>query len=142
MLQSADELLLPENYFDLAVSNMTMHHLDNEQLLRSLQGIHAALKPGGSVCIIDTYPGYDQELRAPKNENRWVDVASPWGARQLLFNHTAGVFETIGSDVGFVIEASGALPVEPAGQEADTKNYQKYTASPRRYYIKMRKDSD
>ncbi len=51
MLFDADRDALPENTYDLAVSSMTFHHIEN---IRSfLKEIHKSLKPGGKICIGD-----------------------------------------------------------------------------------------
>jgi len=42
---------LPEAAFDLAVTNMTMHHISDTKMF--LGKLFKALKPGGHVCITD-----------------------------------------------------------------------------------------
>lgn len=47
----ADKDSLSENTFDLAVSSMTFHHIEN---IRSfLKEVYKSLKPGGKICIGD-----------------------------------------------------------------------------------------
>ncbi len=51
MLFDADRDTLPENTYDLAVSSMTFHHIENIEKL--LKNINKSLKSGGKICIGD-----------------------------------------------------------------------------------------
>ena len=51
LMFDADKDSLPENKFDLAVSSMTFHHIENIEIF--LKKIHKSLKKEGKVCIGD-----------------------------------------------------------------------------------------
>jgi len=50
-LHNADNENLPESEFDLVVSSMTFHHIENTY--EYLKKVYSALKPGGEICIAD-----------------------------------------------------------------------------------------
>ncbi len=50
-LYEADTESLPENSYDLAVSNMTFHHIIKPNDF--LKQVYSSLKPGGKICIAD-----------------------------------------------------------------------------------------
>ncbi|HHH55123.1 MAG TPA: class I SAM-dependent methyltransferase [Bacteroidetes bacterium] len=50
-LFEADTEILPENRFDLAISNMTFHHIIKPSSF--LKHVYSSLKPGGKICIAD-----------------------------------------------------------------------------------------
>ncbi len=50
-LAEADTDKLPENSYDLAISNMTFHHIKKPSDF--LKKLYSSIKPGGAVCIAD-----------------------------------------------------------------------------------------
>lgn len=51
LLFDADKDKLPKEKFDLAVSSMTFHHIENIEIF--LKEVYKSLKPNGKVCIGD-----------------------------------------------------------------------------------------
>lgn len=51
LLFDADKDKLPKEKFDLAVSSMTFHHIENIEIF--LKKVYKSLKPNGKICIGD-----------------------------------------------------------------------------------------
>lgn len=48
-----EDIPFPDNYFDVALSSLMMHHLPAELKDRGIAEIYRVLKPGGTVLIMD-----------------------------------------------------------------------------------------
>lgn len=49
----SDQLPYPENHFEVITSSLMLHHLTDENKVRTFQEVLRVLKPGGEFCIAD-----------------------------------------------------------------------------------------
>ncbi|MFH1234362.1 MAG: methyltransferase domain-containing protein [Candidatus Diapherotrites archaeon] len=72
---NAKKLGFEGNYFDFAVSSLTLHHLDDKEKLVALKEIYRVLKKGGKVIIgevlVDVEGGVDNPKRLKHILGRW-----------------------------------------------------------------------
>lgn len=136
---SADKLEFAPESFDLIVSNMTFHHLDDQQLRAALGRVHHALTENGVFFFIDTHPEYDESLKASNAQRKWLKIPTPWGSEQFLFNRSLETLIRLTHDTGFSIIIQMTLPVMEEGRRVDPTGYQKYTSRPSRIAVKLQK---
>jgi ubiquinone/menaquinone biosynthesis C-methylase UbiE len=136
---SADELEVASGSFDLIVSNMALHHLDNRQLSKALRRIHHALSDEGVFFFVDTHPEYDESLKNPSAQNQWLKILTPWGSEQFLFNRNLDELIRLARDAQFDILTQTTLPIMGEGKSIDPVGYQKYSSRPSRIALKFHK---
>lgn len=49
----ADELPVPDASFDVVLSSFMLHHLDDDERLRTLREVRRVLRPGGELHVVD-----------------------------------------------------------------------------------------
>ncbi len=136
---SADEFEFHPGSFDLIVSNMALHHFDNQQLLKVLQRIYYALSDEGVFFFVDTHPEYDESLKMPSAQNQWLKILTPWGGEQFLFNRSFDTLTRLANDCGFDIVVRTTLPIMEEGKNFDPEGYQKYSSRPSRIAVRLEK---
>jgi ubiquinone/menaquinone biosynthesis C-methylase UbiE len=136
---SADEFEFASASFDLVVSNMAFDHFDDQQLSRAFQHIHYALTDEGIFFFVDTHPEYDESLKKPSAQSRWLKILTPWGSEQFLFNRSLDALILLAHNVGFDMITQTTLPIMEEGENIDPTGYQKYNSRPSRIAIKFHK---
>ena len=86
-----EDLTLPARSFDLVVSSISLHHVENKGAL--YERIHALLRPGGRFCFADQVRG-EPESNHQLNWRRWLDFCAEPGhcspeEIQSLLDHAA-----------------------------------------------------
>jgi len=86
-----ENLSLPTASFDLVVSSISLHHVEDKETL--YQSVHALLRPGGCICFADQIRG-SPESNHQLNWNRWLDFCRQPGhcspeEIQSLLDHAA-----------------------------------------------------
>jgi len=96
-----EQLSLPKGSFDLVVSSISLHHVEDKGLL--YRSIHTFLRPGGRFCFADQIRG-EPESNHQLNWRRWLDFCgqpehcSPEEIRSLLDHAAAHDHYTMLSD--------------------------------------------
>jgi len=86
-----EDLNLPARSFDLVVSSISLHHVEDKA--RLYESIHGVLRTGGSFCFADQIRGEPQSNH-DVNWKRWLDFCSEPGhcspaEIQSLLDHSA-----------------------------------------------------
>lgn len=135
---SADDFEFPPGSFDLLVSNMTFHYLDDRQLRRCLELGHAVLRPEGSLVFVDADPAYSKV-----DLNTWTDMPTPWGSTAPWFCHDLS--KLLLDDAyfaGFDVVAGGPSPISTIGGLIDPVGNQKYSQYPARMAARLQRVSN
>lgn len=64
----------PEGRFDLVVSSIALHHLDDEAKAELLRRVHRWLTPGGTLAFCDQFCGATPETSA-RHLSRWQELS-------------------------------------------------------------------
>lgn len=86
-----EDLTLPARSFDLVVSSISLHHVEDKENL--YQRVHALLRTGGRFCFADQIRG-NPESNHEVNWQRWLDFCAEPGhcspeEVQSLLDHAA-----------------------------------------------------
>lgn len=129
---SIDEFTLQPASFDLVVSNMVFHHVDNATLTKAVDRFFDILKPGKLMFFVDTDPDHSPISLNPKNVNRWTLEKTPWGTELPFFNRDPyHLLLDIFYNHGFDLKSGWPLKVAEEGK-IDIAQYQHYTNHPSR----------
>lgn len=140
--QSAvDAFAFPPESVDVVVSNMVIHHLDNEALAAFLERTYDVLVPEGIFFFVDTDPDYREDGWDHANIDKWLPMETPWGTTLPYFNRHPGDLLDLIDYHGFDMERGWVLRPIPEGA-TDHENYKKYNVTPtRRMFGRFRKIS-
>ncbi len=101
-----EDLSLPKASFDLVVSSISLHHVEDKG--RLYQSIHALLRPGGRFCFADQIRGHP-ESNHQVNWSQWLEFCrqpghcSPEEIQSLLDHAAAHDHYTTLSDHGALL---------------------------------------
>jgi tRNA (cmo5U34)-methyltransferase len=101
-----EQLSLPKGSFDLVVSSISLHHVEDKG--RLYRAIHSFLRPGGRFCFADQIRG-EPESNHQLNWRRWLEFCaepgqcSPEEIRSLLDHAAAHDHYTTLSDHGALL---------------------------------------
>jgi len=73
------DLCFREASFDLVVSSISIHHIDDPAKRTLFRQIHQCLRPGGVLCYSDQFAGDSAEIYA-KHIEAWQEAAGALGA--------------------------------------------------------------
>jgi tRNA (cmo5U34)-methyltransferase len=73
IVEKFEELSLPDCSFDLVVSSISLHHVEDKRTL--YEKIHSLLRPGGRFCFADQIRG-DPDSNHQVNWKRWLDFCA------------------------------------------------------------------
>ncbi len=73
---------LPENTFDLVISSIALHHLDDPDKARLYRNIFRWLKPGGRFRCADQCMILPAGIGAPQLRDRWLSLSREKGANE------------------------------------------------------------
>lgn len=130
------ELEFKSKKFDLIVSSMVFHYLDDAELRKVLRNCHRWLKEGGVLFCIITHPVRMVHGNLEEYFSRgWKKQKTPWGTEIPHYRRTVSDYINNTIEANFEIKAVGEPEVSTEGKEFP-EEYDKYTSFPARLLIK------
>jgi demethylmenaquinone methyltransferase/2-methoxy-6-polyprenyl-1,4-benzoquinol methylase/phosphoethanolamine N-methyltransferase len=97
-LAAVERIPFPDNYFDVALSSLMLHHLPGRLKQDGLAEVYRVLKPGGRLLVVDMQD-------RPSRAGRVLTAVLGHGAR----HRSPGNLQTLLGDAGFAVGAEGSL---------------------------------
>ncbi|MFH0864418.1 MAG: class I SAM-dependent methyltransferase [Candidatus Gottesmanbacteria bacterium] len=136
------QVKLPQEKFDLAISNMVLEFLDPEQLTKAMENTYKWLKPGGTFFFITTHPDKMQATSGLKEPGVFT-VHFPWGGDGPNYYRRLEDFTKAVENTGFKLEALEELNLPPEAKDIDPSEYARYMQYPHtRLVIKATKQAN
>lgn len=125
--------------FDLIVSNMLLHQMDDTDLKKFIEESSRVLTSEGILFIIDSNP-YSSEDRVA-NMGKWITQKTPWGTEiQAYIHDLKGLLNSrLLGEVGLSLVVQSEPKVEKSGYQADPAEYARYSRSNFRFAAKLKK---
>jgi len=96
----------PDQYFDGIVSGLAFHHLPDTWKAIALKKIHASLKPGGRLVLVDVV--FDWKKETPEDYfSRIVEINTE--SRSNFIDHIAKEYSTLSWIMTGLLERSGFI---------------------------------
>lgn len=130
---------LPNNAYDICLSNMVIQNFSAEALAKSLKNTYQSLKVGGRLIIITTHPERLLASSANTKEDSWYIENTPWGTEEPVFKRSKDDYSKLLQASGYKNAVVGDIEIVPEGIE-DNEQYRKYNQTPARILITAAKN--
>lgn len=127
------------NTFDIVLSNMVLHYLDNETLRNVVEKFYRWLDKGGILLFITVHP-----FRFPENYSQYFDnnvkkEKTPWGT--IIDYYPKKISDYVNAVIksGFEILSLDEPQPPRESKEVNLQSFQKYSSIPTRLIVKARK---
>jgi SAM-dependent methyltransferase len=129
---------LPEDSFDLAVSNMVIQNFSAKALEKSLNNINTSLKARGKLLIIAPHPKRIATSLANTKKGNWYVEITPWGTEEPIFSRDKSDYLRELKKAGYGSIILKDLGVIDQGK-VDKQQYESYGHTPARVLITAEK---